>query len=299
MQNFYDFHVHTNYSDGWDSPSDVVEKAYNKGLEAIAITDHDSIAGWSEAEETGDRLGVFVVKGIELSVWHQFCDGRVKELHLLGYNFDKDYSPLAKYLDSVWEKKFQRAVSMTEMVNHNLKKKGFKPIRDEELEKLVQDSCGMFGLARLGDYLVEKGLALNNHDAYEEYMRGCHIVNGFIHLPEASQLLREAGGFSCLAHPYNSARSIYNNSKPIVENLISETERYVDAVEVYCFSHGWEETNEMTRLANKYNLDASGGSDHHKEDRIGSVDFPESVGNLFFESSPFIDKEKKVTNSCH
>ena len=279
----YDFHIHTTCSDGIDSPTRVVKKAYKSGLEAIAITDHDSIDAWEEGTDAADEYGIKLILGTELSVWHKFLPDNVRELHILGYNFDPDYKPLKKYLDSVEQKKLDRAKLIMENVNLNLGKKNWPPISDGEIEKMVKSTCGMFGLPSIGKYLVEQGYAANEKIAYEEFTKDCRVVNGFVHLPEACNMIRKAGGFSSLAHPYNSARTLYRQSQPDVEKLVRQVAPFVCSIEAYCYSQSHEEINNLLSLAKKYDLRITGGSDHHRGNRLGSVNIPKSVLDYMLE----------------
>ncbi|MCF8354227.1 MAG: PHP domain-containing protein, partial [Melioribacteraceae bacterium] len=104
MPGYADLHMHSNHSDGALTPTELLYKAYDAGLEIISLTDHDNVNGLDEAIEAGKKLGIEVIPGLEIS-----SDIEDQEIHLLGYFFDYKNEELTKYLQFFRDERFQRA----------------------------------------------------------------------------------------------------------------------------------------------------------------------------------------------
>ena len=140
-----DMHVHTTASDGTMSPKHVVSLAAMQGLKAIAITDHDTMAGIEEAGEAGELMGITIIPGIEIS-----ADYQGKEVHVLGYFLDEKAPALKEYMDWAME---QRQVR-NEKILDRLRKKGFE-ITMEQLREQYPDA--VIGRPHIARRLVELG----------------------------------------------------------------------------------------------------------------------------------------------
>src|SRR5690242_10324768 len=105
-----DLHTHSNRSDGTDSPTELIENAKSAGLDVVALTDHDNAAGWDEAQGAADRLGIRLIRGMEVST-----ETRGKSVHLLGYELDPGHPELAAELAKVIEGRSGRVPLFIEM----------------------------------------------------------------------------------------------------------------------------------------------------------------------------------------
>ena len=158
-----DLHLHTNQSDGADSPERVVELAAAMGLTTIAITDHDNIDGIAAAQSKGAELGVEVIPGIELSSEFENCD-----IHILGYFIDYNQGPLLEQIDVFLNARMER---MKKMIM-NLKSIGVNNIEFEEVCALTHSRA--VGRAHLAFLLQKKGWVSNIKSAFEKYLGpGC------------------------------------------------------------------------------------------------------------------------------
>src|SRR5215813_270250 len=119
-----DLHTHTCYSDGADTPAQLVAEAAQQGLHSIAITDHDILAALPEARQAGVDCGVEVLVGVELTVQYQEYD----DIHLLGYFFDPEHAALQARLALVQQHRVQRGVEMLERINALLVQDGKAPL---------------------------------------------------------------------------------------------------------------------------------------------------------------------------
>jgi predicted metal-dependent phosphoesterase TrpH len=261
-----DLHVHTTASDGTMSPAEIVRYAKEKGLLAIAITDHDTIEGLQEAIQEGDKQGLEVIPGVELSV--DFPKGT---MHLLGYYIDPLCPELIEKLTVLQQARRERNLKIIE----SLRALGI-PMELSEVK--AAPGHGQIGRPHFAYTLVNKGYARNIQDAFDRYLRkgGPAYVEKFRFTPqEALAFIAMAGGITVLAHPFT-----LNLPQPQdIESLLVELKgKGLDGVEVYYPEHSEGQTKVYRYLAQRYGLLATGGSDFHgltKED----VDLGEGYGD--------------------
>jgi 3',5'-nucleoside bisphosphate phosphatase len=253
-----DLHTHTDHSDGSLSPGEVVFKAVERGLKAIAITDHDTISGLEESRDACLEYGITFVAGVEIS---SISAGY--EVHLLGYGFDSEDESLLEFLAEQRGRREERALEFVRVF------RGAGIVLDDNVEALCRDGSIMARphLARL---LVEAGAASSIPDAFRSY-----LVEGtatFVpkRLPDASEVIRLvhlARGKVSVAHPGNGM------SHSIILSLIQSG---LDAIEIHHPSHDEVLENYYSRLAHQRGLSVTGGSDYHgwrdsDEERFGKI----------------------------
>lgn len=153
-----DLHIHTTASDGTDTPAQAVEKAAALGLRAISVTDHDSVSGVAEAMAAGERLGVEVVPGIEVS-----SDYRDNNVHILGYFIDTAAPALRPVLEWVKNERDERNRKIVSMFAAD----GFD-ISMEILEELYPDS--VLGRPHMAEYLMNKGYTSSVKEGFDRYL---------------------------------------------------------------------------------------------------------------------------------
>jgi len=191
---FVDLHLHSNCSDGLFSPAEVVRRASEAGLAAIALCDHDNLDGIDEAEAEGKRLGVEVISGVELSVlWESYRD-----LHLLGYGFDRKDPDLCRALGEFRDFRKNRNRLIVERINEVLAGEGRSPI---SFQRVTELAGGTFGRPHIAQVLIEAGHAQNVEDAFQRYLVPCNVSKRYFPVAEAISLVHRAGGVTSLAHP--------------------------------------------------------------------------------------------------
>lgn len=241
-----DLHLHTTASDGTLTPTQVVEKAKKMGFKAIAITDHDTIDGIIEGIEAGKNMDIEVIPGIEFNT-HVFG----KEVHILGYLCDlKDQSfiGLMEYLKKI------RRQRVTEIIN-KLRELGI----DITLEEVIQGNLETTAIGRphIAKGLVERGYVRSLREAFDKYlgMNGsAYVYRNKLTPHEAVKKIREAKGIPVLAHPFLVGD----------DNIINELmPAGLLGIEVYHTDHYPEQNEHYLRLAKKFNLLVTGGSDDH------------------------------------
>ena len=245
-----DLHLHTAASDGTDTPAEAVEKAAALGLEAIALTDHDTVNGVAEAQRAGLRLGVEVVPGIEVS-----SDYRDNNVHVLGYFIDPASPGLRPVLDWVRDEGVERNKKLVAM----LREDGF----DISLDELEQTYPGaVLGRPHMAELLMRKGYVKSVREGFARYLgEGCkyYLPKRRISFAEAIGTILDAGGLAVLAHPLQ-----YRYPLDEVEEMIDRAQSLgVHALECYYSEHSAADERWLLAQAAKRGLGVSGGSDWH------------------------------------
>lgn len=238
-----DLHCHTTYSDGTLTPTQLVERAVQTGVKALAITDHDTVSGWPEAIQAATERGVEIVPGVELSTLHL---GR--SLHILGFYPNPDH--LAPVLQDILQGRQRRAEAM--------------------VAKLAELGCAIelpqfgSGMAasrpHLAHALVQAGYAKSVPEAFDLWLndRGpAYVPYETVRAQEGIALLRECGAVPVWAHPY-----LFRGGT--VETVLPDLiEAGLMGLEVYHPSHSSSQTRTLERLCHQHGLLLTGGSDYH------------------------------------
>ena len=247
---FVDLHVHSNASDGTFSPSQVVELAKNAGLDAFALTDHDTTAGVPEALGKGRDLNIEVIPGIEVS---SSFDGT--EIHILGLFVNSDDPVLAAMLEKMRISRDRRNEKMLE----NLAADGISFTKEE--------ICGdnpdtIITRAHIAHALVAKGICSGMDQAFKKYLQyGGRYCPQKEHLSpeEVVKTLISNGAFVALAHPFQ-----YKFGDKKTEELIAHmADLGMKGLEVYHSSNNKLESMKLQEMAVRHHLLPTGGSDFH------------------------------------
>ncbi len=249
-----DLHVHTNISDGSETPTDTVRYAHELGLRAIAITDHDSVNGVAEARRAGQEYGVEIVPGIELG-----CGWYGREVHMLGYDLDINSKKLPPVLDWIVRDRDERNRKMVDM----LERDGIHIDLDELQARHPGSTIGRPHFALC---LVEQGLAESVKDAFDRllYPGGKYYIRRhFLSVEEAAELIRSAGGRPVIAHP--------GQYKLTPERFTELMERSVACgvagLECYYSGYSPEVVAQYLAAAKEYGLCPTAGSDWHGKNK--------------------------------
>ncbi|MEX2263326.1 MAG: PHP domain-containing protein [Bryobacteraceae bacterium] len=246
-----DLHSHTNESDGSFSPAGLVAEAVSRKLEALAITDHDTFAGYDLAVPHARDAGLELICGIELST-----KLRGKTVHLLGYFLHDAPAPeFRAWLTGMQHSRRDRNVRLAE----RLQSLGLA-ITLEEVERLGRSLTGRPHFAKL---LVQKGYVSNIQDAFDQYLG--EDAKGYVdrrepQLADAIRLILDAGGLPSVAHPVRLRR--FGEFDPLAAEM---REMGLRAIEIYHSEHPPERVVEYRSTARRYGLAYTGGSDFHGE----------------------------------
>jgi predicted metal-dependent phosphoesterase TrpH len=186
-----DLHTHTSYSDGTDTPAQLINKALAAGISIIGLTDHDSISGWQEATNAL-RVGISLVPGAEISC--QTADGI--SVHILGLLFDSNNSELMDTLEKTRENRHGRMEKIIARINEA----GIDITMNDVLEQLSDGAT--LGRPHLADALVKKGIVASRDEAFTQMLHNNskYYVSHYSPTPEAAiKLIKAAGGVSVIA----------------------------------------------------------------------------------------------------
>ena len=247
-----DLHLHSIYSDGSYTPRELVQMAVNKGLDIIALTDHDTVKGITEATEAGKESKVEVIPAIELSSYQ----GRT-EIHILGYYLDYHSANLLKKLEQIFTFRLTRAEKMIVKLNQL----GVNLNLDDVKKMAGDDFIGRPHIARA---MVKAGYISCPGEAYTDQLiayGGKAYVEKMQLTPAAAiDLIIKARGIPVLAHPF----IINNQGKPFGRKEIAELVQVgLQGIEVYHSKHDRQTTTYYLNIARELGLLVTGGSDFH------------------------------------
>ncbi|MEW6697846.1 MAG: PHP domain-containing protein [Bacillota bacterium] len=242
---YADLHIHTTASDGTDHPRVVVKKALGLGLRAIAISDHDTLSGVIEAQQAAQGYNLEVLSGVEVNTYFQS-----NEIHVLGYLIDPKNDEFVTKLKEFQGERLDRTKKMVE----KLKGLDIKIDLDRVLELSEGGSVGRPHLARA---MLEKGYVATLQEAFATYIgagKAAFVPREKLTPVEAVQLILRADGVPVLAHPG------LVRLDPFLPELIQAG---LKGIEVWHRNHTSLMVDHYYRLAQKYNLIPTGGSDYH------------------------------------
>lgn len=268
-----DLHTHTSKSDGSYTPAELVDYAVEKNLAAVAITDHDSIEGLDEAVAHAAALrerglpSVEVVPGIEFSTKYENQDVHIVGLYI-SYTKDVFKNALCGFVDS----RVNRNIKMCE----NLQGAGID-ITYEKLQDMYPEA--VITRAHYASYLLENGYVKSRQDAFAKYL-GDHtkyfVPREKVTPSQAVELILKADGIPILAHP-----PLYHMGNDRLETLVSFLKADgLMGIEVFYSTYSNQDMRDMRRLADKYDLLVSGGSDFHGANKPG-LDLGRGYGKLY------------------
>ncbi|MBN1851022.1 MAG: PHP domain-containing protein [Deltaproteobacteria bacterium] len=284
-----DLHIHSKCSDGKMTVLEIFCRANQQGLKLISITDHDSIECQEEAKRVADQFHMQYLNGLELNISFSHPDyiaGKPISLDLLAYDYDDKYPPLVNKLIELRAFREKRAAEILEKVNMELEKEKLQKLTKRDLVEIQNSVDGSFGRPHIANYLVKMGIVAGRQEAFDKYLVKCNVPKMPVSLPEASELVKGAGGKLILAHP-NDPRgtSLIKFTKDPMEQqkIICDTMLpFIDGVECFHSMHDPETTASYVQFAQEMNLMITGGSDCHQNPIImGSLDIPEYVAEQF------------------
>jgi PHP domain protein len=251
-----DLHTHSRVSDGTDTPTMLVMKAFQAGLDVIALTDHDTFDGVAEAMEAGKRIGVRVLPGIEISCQH---NGRA--VHLLGYGCDVWNRLLNEELARVRVGRTQRLPEMC----RRLTELGY-PVTIDEVMATAKGAPSV-GRPHVADTLVAKGVVANRQEAFDSFLapgQPAYVPRYSIEVGRAIDLVHVARGVAVLAHPW-APMTREALGAPFIEQLVREHE--LDGIETDHKDHDRETRLLLFEMGARLGLLRTGSSDYHGEAR--------------------------------
>ncbi len=282
---YIDLHVHSNASDGTLTPAEVVSLAASLSLSAIALTDHDTVAGVAEAQAAALVMSdasnpLRIIPGAEISAAY---NGR--DIHILGLFLDTKNNALIKTLNEAVAKREER----NEKMAANLRGAGI----DITVDNLkAAEGEAVLTRAHFAKYMTEHGFTKSNKDAFDRFLNDSspyYVPRDYLS-PEATiDLIHEAGGLAVLAHPL-----LYKYNLDQLDVLIALLAGFgLDGIEaIYSLNTGFDE-GIIRRYANRYNLAITGGSDFHGMNKP-DISLGSGKGNLQIPESLLESLEKRL-----
>jgi predicted metal-dependent phosphoesterase TrpH len=250
LENF-DLHNHSTRSDGLLSPTQLIELAARTGVDAIALTDHDTTEGLDEAARSAAQLGVGFVPGVEISVsWG------ATTLHVVGLQVDPSAPELADGLRSIREGRLERAARIAEA----LAKLGHEGTLEGALARAGNKE--MLSRTHFARCLVEREAVKDTQAAFDKYLakgKPAFVPHRWAGLEEAIEWIRASGGVAVLAHPGR-----YDLKPAFRDEMLADFKRHGgEAIEVVTGSHRPEQYAMWQRVAGEHGFLASRGADYH------------------------------------
>ncbi|MDX1692526.1 MAG: PHP domain-containing protein [Ketobacteraceae bacterium] len=250
MNNQYDLHTHTTCSDGTLTPGELVQLAADIGLQTLAVTDHDTVAGIAQARKHADSLGLNLIAGVEISsTWANM------DIHIVGLCVDDHDPELLERLDSQGERRYRRA----EAICQRLERLGHDNLLADVMAGTGGGPPGRPDIARV---LVDRGICRSMNEAFRKYLamgKQAYVKTDWPDIETAVRWIREAGGIAVLAHP-----SRYKLTRMKLSRLIAHFHSVGGgAIEVVTTGQDPGKTAQLAGFAEEYGLLASTGSDFH------------------------------------
>lgn len=262
-----DLHVHSNCSDGTLSPEEVVLYAKSKGLSAIALTDHDTIAGIERAVQKGLQTGVIVVPSIEFS-----ADYMGKEVHILGYYIDYKKPKLLEKLNALVENRKKRNLQILDKLAAL-----DMPLTFDDLGEGCHPGT-VLTRAHFAAALLRKGYVATRDEAFAKYIgagKPAYVPREHFTAIECIDMIHAAGGLAVLAHP-----KLYGYSNSEVTQILKDLKsKGLDGVECLYSTHSKDEVAHLLQVCLNLKLFPTGGSDFHGDNKP-NLDLGTGYGKL-------------------
>lgn len=245
-----DLHCHSTISDGLYSPEQLVAHAHKQGVKVLALTDHDDVSGLVKARQAAESLGMRFVNGVEISVtWKQ------RTIHIVGLKVNPEYAPLKTALDAVRLSRMERAKQMGE---------GLASVGIEGAFEGAQAIAGNSIITRshFARFLVQEGHVRNVKAVFKKYLvkgKPGFVDQQWMSLEEAVTLIKDSGGSAVIAHPGRYGLGMVN-----LHLLMHQFRSYGgEAIEVVTGSHTPPQYDQFAKIAHRFSLKSSLGSDFH------------------------------------
>ena len=253
MKGFVDLHTHSHFSDGTFSPKQIVESAAQAGLAAVALTDHNTVAGLPEFLRAAESCDVEAIPGVEISAGYEG-----KEVHIVGLFLVPDMWPrVTAYLETI----NQRKTESNRALARRLKEAGYAL----DFEQLLRSSRGTVNRAVIAAKMMELGYVSSIQEAIKGPLsqdKGFYVPPKRLDAFEVIAFLKSVGAVSVLAHPY---LSLEENE---IRAFLPEAKAHgLAAMETRYSTYTPETTEAAIRLAKEFGIGESGGSDFHGENK--------------------------------
>ncbi len=281
--NTVDLHTHSTCSDGTFTPKELVAYGKKKGLKAIALTDHDTLDGIPEALYYGEKFGIEVIPGIEISTEYEN-----NELHIVGLFVSDESAELKSAIENLRESRKLRNIEMVEKLNNIGVNISYENV-------LKRAGGGIVTRAHIAGEVIASGYASSNNEVFERYIgkdKPAYIKRNLMPWQDTVYLIKNSGGLPVLAHPL-----LYKLSDRRLEMIVSDLANHgLYAIEAYYSTHSPAEIKYVKALAEKNGLKLSGGSDFHGANKP-KIDLGTGYGSLQVPYEVLENLRKGVKNA--
>lgn len=273
----YDLHCHSTCSDGTFAPDEVVKLAKQRGVDVLALTDHDTTSGLQLATQTANTLNLTLISGVEISCTHKLTGGYGKQgeqhkiIHVVGLNFS-DIETMQQQLQFIQHSRANRGFAIVDKLSEILHTDA-DTLWQQVLDKAGGDAKAV-GRAHIAQVLYQTGHVPTVQAAFDKYLadnKPAYVKLSALSLQEGVALIQDCGGKAVLAHPTR-----YNLSATHTRKLIADFAKYGgDACELPCTDEPLSKRQMIDRAIQQHQLQVSVGSDFHGSNipwrRLGDV----------------------------
>jgi len=240
-----DLHIHSTFSDGTCTPEEILDLAMKTGLQAVSITDHDSVAAYPKVIESAKEKGIIMITGVEFSAAYD-----EEPVHILGYGFDPENSVILSYCSQHTKRRRNRNREILELLAHHRLQ-----IKEEDLFRIAKSET--IGRPHIALAMMEKGYVESINEAFKKYIgdgKCCYVPGVRFSVEETIDVIHHADGFAFIAHPHLIKK------KKVIKKLL---EMNFDGLEGRYARFTPKENEKWINLAREHSLMVSGGSDFH------------------------------------
>ncbi|MBR3144382.1 MAG: PHP domain-containing protein [Clostridia bacterium] len=252
-----DLHMHTVISDGTDTPSEIIEKVKEKGIELFSVTDHDAVKSSALVKQLLKKGDPAFVPGVEFS-----CKDSEGRYHILGYNYDIDAEPINQLVNTGHNYRIEKLRKRLDFLESEFSFTFGK----QDIDTLF--SLDNPGKPHIGNLMVKYGYAKTKEDAINNYINRFHSKNEYVKPDDAIKAILLSNGIPVLAHP------VYGRGDELIlgEDLVYRIKKLISfglmGVEAFYSGFTSKLQNEVLSLAEEYNLLVTAGSDYHGKNKM-------------------------------
>ena len=255
MSRKIDLHVHSTFSDGIHTPTELIHLAVTYGVSVLALADHDSMDGIDEARSAAANTGIEIVPAVELSV--EFSE--YNDVHLLGYLIEHHDETFRDALKQFRLRRDERGKRIIDRINEHLAAEKKDSLRYEDL---THSSEGALGRPHIARRLIAIGAVRTMQEAFDKYLEPCNVPKQYFPMEDALAEIRRVGGVAVLAHPTS-----ISNDRSILFSVIKElAEMGLDGIEAFSNMSTFDDSRFLKEVADGLGLLVTGGSDFHGGD---------------------------------